>query len=135
MAQELLTYAGLAQRLNITIGAAKGLAKGLHLTRYAAPDGKTLLLVDLSRLRAADFAADDMDEEPVRHGSSHAREDVDDDSDEVELAPRRQHRPRVRRTTRAQIVGLLKDGRPPRLVNPDAWPAYRARAAAILGLR
>ena len=85
MAQELLTYAGLAQRLNITIGAAKGLAKGLHLTRYAAPDGKTLLLVDPSRLRAEDFAADDMDEEPMRRGSSHAREDVDDDSHDVEF--------------------------------------------------
>ena len=34
-----------------------------------------------------------------------------------------------------QIVGLLKGGRPPRLVNPDALPAYRARAAAIPGLR
>lgn len=107
MAQELLTYAGLAQRLNITIGAAKGLAKGLHLTRYAAPDGKTLLLVDPSRLRAEDFAADDMDEEPMRRGSSHAREDVDDDSHDVEFAPRRQHRPRVRRTPRAQIVASL----------------------------
>jgi D-3-phosphoglycerate dehydrogenase len=33
-----------------------------------------------------------------------------------------------------QIVGLLKGGRPPRLVNPEAWPAYRARFAAIMGL-
>jgi D-3-phosphoglycerate dehydrogenase len=33
-----------------------------------------------------------------------------------------------------QVIGLLKGGRPPRLVNPDAWPANRARFEAILGL-
>jgi D-3-phosphoglycerate dehydrogenase len=33
-----------------------------------------------------------------------------------------------------QVVGLLKGGRPPRIVNPEAWPAYRARFEAILGL-
>jgi len=33
-----------------------------------------------------------------------------------------------------QIVGVLKGGRPPRLVNPQAWPAYRARFESILGL-
>jgi D-3-phosphoglycerate dehydrogenase len=33
-----------------------------------------------------------------------------------------------------QIIGLLKGDRPPRLVNPEAWPAYRARCEAILGL-
>ena len=33
-----------------------------------------------------------------------------------------------------QIVGVLKGGRPPRLVNPEAWPAYRARFAAAIGL-
>ena len=33
-----------------------------------------------------------------------------------------------------QIVGLLKGGRPPRLVNPQAWPAYRARFEAIVGV-
>ena len=32
-----------------------------------------------------------------------------------------------------QIVGLLQGGRPPRLVNPEAWPAYRTRFEAILG--
>jgi D-3-phosphoglycerate dehydrogenase len=26
-----------------------------------------------------------------------------------------------------QIVGLLRGGRPPRLVNPEAWPAFQAR--------
>jgi len=33
-----------------------------------------------------------------------------------------------------QIVGILKGGRPPRLVNPEAWPAYRARFKTIIGL-
>ena len=33
-----------------------------------------------------------------------------------------------------QIVGLLKGGRPPRLLNPEIWPAYRARFAAVIGL-
>ena len=33
-----------------------------------------------------------------------------------------------------QILGVLKGGRPPRLVNPEAWPANRARFEAILGL-
>ena len=33
-----------------------------------------------------------------------------------------------------QIVGLLKGGRPPRPVNPDVWPAYRARFEAIIGV-
>lgn len=108
MAQELLTYAGLAQRLNISIAAAKGLAKGLHLTRYAAPDGKTLLLVDLSRLRAADFA-DDGDDEPVRRGRYAARDDADDDVPEFESEPRRRRRPAPRRAARAQIVASLHE--------------------------
>jgi len=33
-----------------------------------------------------------------------------------------------------QIVGALKGGRPPRLVNPEVWPAYAARFEAVLGL-
>ncbi|HEX2544744.1 MAG TPA: hydroxyacid dehydrogenase [Ramlibacter sp.] len=32
-----------------------------------------------------------------------------------------------------QIVGLLAGERPPRLVNPEAWPAYEKRRAQILG--
>lgn len=32
-----------------------------------------------------------------------------------------------------QIVGLLAGERPPRLVNPEAWPAYLQRRARILG--
>ncbi len=34
-----------------------------------------------------------------------------------------------------QIIGLLKGARPPRLVNPQAWAAYRARFEAIVGGR
>jgi D-3-phosphoglycerate dehydrogenase / 2-oxoglutarate reductase len=33
-----------------------------------------------------------------------------------------------------QVVSLLKGGRPPRLINPQAWPAYRARFEAAIGL-
>ncbi|MGN6574037.1 MAG: hydroxyacid dehydrogenase [Pseudolabrys sp.] len=33
-----------------------------------------------------------------------------------------------------QVCGLLKGGRPPRLINPDAWPAYRERFAAVIGV-
>ncbi len=32
-----------------------------------------------------------------------------------------------------QIVGVLQGGRPPRLVNPQAWDAYRARFGTIMG--
>ncbi len=32
-----------------------------------------------------------------------------------------------------QIVGVLKGGRPPRLINPEVWPAYAARFEAVLG--
>lgn len=32
-----------------------------------------------------------------------------------------------------QIVGALKGGRPPRLINPEVWPAYAARFQAVLG--
>ncbi len=31
-----------------------------------------------------------------------------------------------------QIVGVLKGGRPPRLINPEVWPTYAARFEAIL---
>ena len=32
-----------------------------------------------------------------------------------------------------QLVGILKGGRPPRLINPEVWPAYAKRFEAILG--
>jgi len=34
-----------------------------------------------------------------------------------------------------QIVGILKGGRPPRLINPDVWPAYTKRFEAVMGSR
>jgi D-3-phosphoglycerate dehydrogenase / 2-oxoglutarate reductase len=33
-----------------------------------------------------------------------------------------------------QIVGALKGGRPPRLINPEVWPVYAARFEAAMGL-
>jgi D-3-phosphoglycerate dehydrogenase len=32
-----------------------------------------------------------------------------------------------------QVVGILKGGRPPRLINPEAWGAYAERFEATLG--
>jgi D-3-phosphoglycerate dehydrogenase len=32
-----------------------------------------------------------------------------------------------------QIVGALKGGRPPRLINPEVWPAYAARFEKTFG--
>jgi D-3-phosphoglycerate dehydrogenase len=34
-----------------------------------------------------------------------------------------------------QIVQILKGGRPPRLINPDVWPAYAKRFEALMGSR
>jgi len=34
-----------------------------------------------------------------------------------------------------QIVGTLKGGRPPRLINPEVWPEYCARFERILGVK
>ena len=33
-----------------------------------------------------------------------------------------------------QIVGILKGGHPPRLINPEAWPAYSERFESIMGM-
>jgi D-3-phosphoglycerate dehydrogenase len=32
-----------------------------------------------------------------------------------------------------QLVGIFKGGRPPRLINPEAWPAYAKRFEEIMG--
>jgi D-3-phosphoglycerate dehydrogenase len=32
-----------------------------------------------------------------------------------------------------QIAGVLAGARPPRLINPQAWPAFEQRRARILG--
>ena len=34
-----------------------------------------------------------------------------------------------------QIVGIFRGGRPPRLINPEVWPAYAERFEAITGSR
>ncbi len=34
-----------------------------------------------------------------------------------------------------QVLLALDGGRPPRMVNPDVWPAYAARFEKILGKR
>ena len=32
-----------------------------------------------------------------------------------------------------QVLDILDGKRPPRLINPDVWPAYRERFAGIMG--
>ncbi|MBE0614307.1 MAG: hydroxyacid dehydrogenase [Burkholderiales bacterium] len=34
-----------------------------------------------------------------------------------------------------QIAGAIKGGRPPRLINPEVWPAYAARFESLLGVQ
>jgi D-3-phosphoglycerate dehydrogenase len=34
-----------------------------------------------------------------------------------------------------QLVGIFKGGRPPRLINPEAWPHYAQRFEALMGAR
>ena len=35
----------------------------------------------------------------------------------------------------SQIIGVARGGRPPRLVNPEVWPAYAARFERVMGRR
>ena len=48
---EMLTYAGLAERLKISPEAARALAKRLRLQRSRSNEGKTLLSVDLAEIQ------------------------------------------------------------------------------------
>jgi D-3-phosphoglycerate dehydrogenase len=34
-----------------------------------------------------------------------------------------------------QLIGVLRGGRPPRLINPEAWPAYAERFEALMGFK
>ena len=47
----------------------------------------------------------------------------------------REARRNMARYSAEQVVGVLKGGRPPRLVNPEAWPAYARRFEAVMGAR
>lgn len=106
MAEELLTYDGLARELDITIAAARALAKGLNLDRYTAPDGKTLVLVDVAQLRGDEPAVDAFDEDdaPVR-----ARRRMRADAEERprRRAPAREPRGPERTKARAQMFAAL----------------------------
>ena len=33
-----------------------------------------------------------------------------------------------------QVLDILDGKKPPRLINPEVWPAYRARFARIMGV-
>jgi hypothetical protein len=51
MSVEILTYAALAARLNISVAAARSLARRLRLPRSLSDDGKALVSVDLAEVR------------------------------------------------------------------------------------
>jgi uncharacterized small protein (DUF1192 family) len=51
MPVETLTYAALGERLTISAGAARSLAKRRRLPRSVSDDGKTLVAVDLADIR------------------------------------------------------------------------------------
>jgi chromosome segregation ATPase len=51
MSVEILTYAELGARLNISAAAARSLARRLALPRTLSDDGKALVSVDLSKVR------------------------------------------------------------------------------------
>ncbi|NOJ49159.1 hypothetical protein [Bradyrhizobium archetypum] len=51
MSVEILTYAALGARLNISAAAARALARRLHLPRSLSDDGKALVSVDLAEVR------------------------------------------------------------------------------------
>ncbi|QHO77487.1 hypothetical protein ACH79_37505 [Bradyrhizobium sp. CCBAU 051011] len=51
MSVEILTYAALGARLNISAAAARSLARRLHLPRSLSDDGKALVSVDLAEIR------------------------------------------------------------------------------------
>jgi hypothetical protein len=54
---EMLTYAGLAERLKISPEAARALAKRLRLQRSRSNDGKTLVSVDLADIQHSPMPA------------------------------------------------------------------------------
>ena len=39
----------------------------------------------------------------------------------------------IGRIAAEQMLSILDGGRPPRLLNPEVWPAYRTRFRAIMG--
>ena len=47
----------------------------------------------------------------------------------------RQSRHNIARIAAEQMLDILDGRRPPRLLNPEVWPAYQARFQAVLGFR
>jgi hypothetical protein len=70
MAQELLSYAELAQRLNLSTAAAEVIARGLRLPRYAAPNGRTVVLCNVAELRGSQDEGR-LEAGPVRRGKQY----------------------------------------------------------------
>ena len=62
------------------------------------------------------------------------------DFDNVLLSPHtagitRQSRYNIAKIAAEQMIDILDGKKPPRLLNPEVWPAYRDRFAAIMGFR
>ena len=51
MPVEMLTYEALAARLDISVGAARAIARRLRLPRSRSSDGRVVLSVDVDRLK------------------------------------------------------------------------------------
>ena len=47
----------------------------------------------------------------------------------------RQSRSKIARIAAEQMIDILDGKRPPRLLNPEVWPAYQERFQRILGVR
>jgi hypothetical protein len=109
MAQELLTYAELAHRLNISTSAAKMIAKGLRLPRYAAPDGRSVVLCDVAQLRETQDE-ERAEVEPIRRASRmRGRDSYGDLSTSYSAACAPLHRPVCWSNSRAETIASLHD--------------------------
>lgn len=103
---QLLTYAALGECLNISPVAARALASGLHLRRSSAPDGRTLVLVDVSQLRGT--AADAESMEPARADRRVGRFERDDREPRAPLNPSRRRQPDQRKVRSEAIASLYQ---------------------------
>ena len=110
MGQELLTYDGLAEQLNISTVAAKAIATGLQLACYAAPDGRTLVLCELSHLRGRASDAQILQlKSTERRRSGRARDSYN--ASRLQAPPTTNPRPRTvhLKNSRADIIASLND--------------------------
>jgi hypothetical protein len=110
MAQELLTYDGLAEQLNISTVAAKAIATGLQLACYAASDGRTLVLCELSHLRGTAFDAEILQlKSTQRRRSERTRDSYEASRLQGSPTTNPQRRTVHLKNSRAEIIASLHD--------------------------